>query len=62
MEGLPEGGHVMLEIFTFEELINNKTKLTIQDVFRSIADRDKMMESGFESGVVEIFSQLDKLL
>lgn len=62
MEGLPEGGHVMLEIFTFEELINNKTKLTIQDVFRSIADRDEMMESGFESGVVEIFSQLDKLL
>jgi uncharacterized protein YndB with AHSA1/START domain len=62
MEGLPEGGHVLLEIFTFEEIVNNRTKLIIQDVFRSIADRDEMIKSGFESGVVEIFNQLDKLL
>jgi uncharacterized protein YndB with AHSA1/START domain len=62
MEGLPEGGHVMLEIFTFEELTNNKTKLIVQDVFRSVADRDEMVKSGFESGVVEIFNQLDSLL
>jgi uncharacterized protein YndB with AHSA1/START domain len=62
MEGLPEGGHVMLEIFTFEELSNNKTKLIVQDVFRSVADRDEMVKSGFESGVVEIFNQLDSLL
>jgi uncharacterized protein YndB with AHSA1/START domain len=62
MEDLPEGGHVMLEIFTFEEIANNRTKLIIQDVFRSIADRDEMIKSGFESGVVEIFNQLDSLL
>jgi uncharacterized protein YndB with AHSA1/START domain len=62
MEGLPEGGHVLLEIFTFEEIANNRTKLIIQDVFRSIADREEMIKSGFESGVVEIFNQLDKLL
>jgi uncharacterized protein YndB with AHSA1/START domain len=62
MEGLPEGGDVMLEIFTFEELAHDRTKLTIQDVFRSVSDRDQMMQSGFESGVVEIFNQLDKLL
>ncbi|MGA9639407.1 hypothetical protein, partial [Flavobacterium sp.] len=53
---------VCLEIFTFEELSNNKTKLIIQDVFRSIEDRDEMVESGFESGVVAIFEQLDKLI
>ncbi len=62
MEGLPEGGHVMLEIFIFEELANDRTKLTVQEVFRSVADRDAMIQSGFESGVVEIFNQLDELL
>jgi uncharacterized protein YndB with AHSA1/START domain len=59
---LPEGGHVILEVFTFETLPTGKTKLTIQDVFRSVADRDAMVESGFESGVVAIFEQLDKLI
>jgi uncharacterized protein YndB with AHSA1/START domain len=62
MEGLPEGGNVMLEVFSFEEIDNNRTKLIIQDVFRSLVDRDEMIKSGFESGVVEIFNQLDELL
>ncbi len=62
MEGLPEGGHVLLEIFTFEKLDDNRTKLSIQDVFRSVADRDEMVKSGFEGGVVQIFIQLDNLL
>lgn len=62
MEGLPEDGHVLLEIFIFEELETNRTKLSIQDVFRSVADRDEMIKSGFESGVFEIFGQLDNLL
>lgn len=62
MEGLPEGGHVLLEIYSFEELSNNKTRLIIQNVFRSVTDRDAMIESGFESGVVVIFNQLDDLL
>lgn len=62
MEGLPEGGHVIMEIFTFEELSNSRTKLIIQDVFRSVEDRDEMVKSGFESGVIMIFEQLDELL
>jgi uncharacterized protein YndB with AHSA1/START domain len=62
MEGLPEGGNVMLEIFTFEAIDTNSTKLVIQDVFRSVSNRDEMMESGFESGVIDIFSQLDTLI
>ena len=61
-EGLPDGGNVMLEIYSFEEITNNKTKLIIQNVFRSVADRDAMVEIGFESGVVAIFEQLDELL
>ena len=62
MEDLSEGGHVMLEILSFEELPMNRTKLIIQNVFRSVADRNAMVESGFESGVVAIFQQLDQLL
>lgn len=62
LEGLPEGGHVALEALIFEALANNRTKLTIQDICRSIADRDELIKSGFEDGMVELFNQLDKLL
>ena len=62
MEGLPEGGHIVLEVCTFETLGNNRTKLIIQDICRSVADRDEMVKSGFESGMVAIFNQLDNLL
>ncbi|GIZ08159.1 SRPBCC domain-containing protein [Flavobacterium sp. UMI-01] len=62
MEDQPKAGNVILEIFDFEEIDNNKTKLIIQDVFRSIEDRDEMVQSGFEGGVVAIFEQLDELL
>ena len=60
--GLPEGGHVILEVLSFETLPNGKTNLTIQDVCRSTADRDAMVEDGFESGVAIIFEQLDDLI
>jgi uncharacterized protein YndB with AHSA1/START domain len=61
-EGLPERGHVSLETATFESLPNNRTKLTIQSVFKSVADRDGMVASGMERGVVDSHEQLDKLL
>lgn len=62
MEELPEAGHAMLEIYEFEAIGNHKTKLIIQDVCRSVEDRDAMIKSGMESGVVNIFDNLDKLL
>lgn len=62
LEGLPEGGHIVLEALTFETLQNGNTKLTIQDVCRSVADRDAMIESGMESGLVIVFEQLDELI
>lgn len=62
MEGLPEGGHVVLEAVTFEAIANNRTKLIIQDISRSVADRDEMVKSGFEDGMIAVFSQLDNLL
>src|SRR5690606_27979183 len=60
LEGLPEGGHAILEVLSFETLPNNKTKLTIQDICRSVADRDALIESGMESGLVIVFEQLDE--
>ncbi|MEO6168299.1 MAG: SRPBCC family protein [Chitinophagales bacterium] len=61
-EGLPERGHVSLDTAAFEELPHNRTRLTIQSVFRSVADRDGMVKSGMEKGMNEGFLQLDELL
>lgn len=61
-EGLPERGHVSMDISTFEVLPGNRTKLTIQSVFRSVADRDGMVQSGMETGLGQGFEKLDKLL
>jgi len=60
-EGLPERGHVSLETATFEALPGNRTKLIIHAVYRSIADRDGMMQSGMERGVNDSHERLDEL-
>lgn len=59
---LPERGHVVLEAMLFEELPKGRTKLTIHDVCFSVADRNAMVESGMEKGLVAIFNQLDELI
>lgn len=61
-EGLPERGHVSLDCSVFEELPGGRTRLTIQSLFRSVADRDGMVRSGMERGVNESYSRLDELL
>jgi uncharacterized protein YndB with AHSA1/START domain len=61
-EGLPERGHVALEAAVFEALPGNRTRVTAQSVFRSVADRDGMLESGMEIGVNDSHAQLDELL
>lgn len=58
-EGAP--GHVMLEWLTFEER-DGKTTLLANSVAQSVADRDAMVESGMETGVVEGYERLDELL
>ena len=59
---LPERGHVVMEAMLFTELPGNRTKLVIHDVCFSVADRDAMVESGMEKGLVDIFNQLDTLI
>jgi uncharacterized protein YndB with AHSA1/START domain len=61
-EGLPEKGHVVLETVKFEELPGGRTKVATQSVFQSVADRDGMVESGMEHGVVDSHERLDELL
>ena len=61
-EGLPEKGHVSLETLRLEELFGGRTKLTVQVVFQSIADRDGMLQGGMEEGLNESHDRLDELL
>lgn len=58
-EGAP--GHVMLEWMTFEER-DGKTLLIGNSVAQSVEDRDAMVESGMESGIVEGYERLDEVL
>ncbi|MFZ0896465.1 MAG: SRPBCC family protein [Candidatus Nitrosopolaris sp.] len=61
-EGLPEKGHVILGTARFEALPGDRTKLTSQSVFQSVADRDGMLQSGMEEGVNDSYDRLDELL
>lgn len=61
-EGLPESGHVILETTKFEELPGGRTRVTTQSVFQSVQDRDGMIQSGMEQGVVEGYERLDEIL
>lgn len=61
-EGMPEKGHVSMDTAIFEALPNDRTRLTIQSVFRSVADRDGIVKSGMERGLREGFNKLDELL
>jgi uncharacterized protein YndB with AHSA1/START domain len=61
-EGLPERGHVALDTMKLEELPGNRTRVTIQSLFQSVADRDGMVESGMEKGVTEGYERLDDVL
>jgi uncharacterized protein YndB with AHSA1/START domain len=59
---LPERGHVVLETLLFEDLPNNRSKLTIHEVCRSVADRDAMIASGMDVGLEQGFARLDRIL
>jgi len=61
-EGLPEKGHVSLETARFEDMPGGKTKLVVQVVFQSVADRDGMLQSGMEEGLSESYDRLEDLL
>ena len=61
-DGLPETGHVIMGTTKFEDLGGGRSRLVHQSVFQSVADRDGMVASGMERGVVDGYNKLDSLL
>jgi uncharacterized protein YndB with AHSA1/START domain len=53
---------VCLETLRFEELPGEKTRLTSQSIFQSIADRDSTLQSGMQEGVHDSYERLAELL
>ncbi len=45
-----------------EELPGGRIRLTTQSVFRSVADRDGMLQSGMEEGVQDTYDRLAEFL
>ena len=58
----PERGNVTLDILTFDELSDNRTKLTMHIICPNVAIRDAIINSGMERGVEDIFVKLDRLM
>lgn len=59
-EGMP--GHVILDTSVFEELPDGRTKLTATSLFKTVEDRDGMLNSGMEGGSNESWDRLSELL
>jgi uncharacterized protein YndB with AHSA1/START domain len=58
-EGMP--GHVALETETFEDL-GGKTRVVGTSVFPTLEDRDGMVQSGMESGVIDSTERMAEVL
>jgi uncharacterized protein YndB with AHSA1/START domain len=58
-EGMP--GNVSLETCTLED-IGGKTKMISRSVYQTVGDRDGMLKSGMEEGVLESMDRLAELL
>jgi len=59
-EGIPPG-HESIETLTLEEQ-NGKTKWTTHSLFKSVEDRDGLIQSGMESGMRETMDRLAELV
>lgn len=60
-EMVNSGLGVQLEFFEFEALTDDTSKLTMHIVFRSVANRDKMIEFGMAWGIDMAHNQLQKV-
>lgn len=58
-EGMP--GHVCLETAHFEDA-DGRTIVRTLSAFQSVADRDGMVDSGMETGIVDGHERLDEVL
>lgn len=58
--GMPDS--VALEIATFEALPDGRTRLVNRSIGSSVEERDAMVASGMEHGIIEGYEKLDDLL
>jgi uncharacterized protein YndB with AHSA1/START domain len=59
-EGVPDG--VSLDVVTFDDLGDGRTRVTSLSVVENLEGRDAMLASGMEVGVIEGYEALDALL
>jgi uncharacterized protein YndB with AHSA1/START domain len=58
-DGMP--GFVAVEIVTFEDLGDGRTKVVTTSLFHTTQERDGMLTSGMEKGLNESYAALDRL-
>jgi uncharacterized protein YndB with AHSA1/START domain len=59
-QGAPDA--VALEILTLEPLPGGRTRLVARSIGSSVEERDSMVSSGMEHGIVDGYQKLDELL
>jgi uncharacterized protein YndB with AHSA1/START domain len=59
-EGMP--GHVSVDVATFEDLGDGRTKVTGVSTFHFAEERDGMLSAGMEGGLSESYERLDELV
>lgn len=53
---------VQLEFLEFEKLTDNTSKLNMQIIYRSVADRDKMLQLPFSQGINMAHNRLQEIV
>lgn len=59
-DGMP--GYVTVETITLEDLGGNRTRVVTDMLFYTKAERDGMVKTGMEQGMMESYAALDRLL
>jgi len=60
MENTPFG--VQLEIYEFEQLTDETSKLTIHVIYKSVAQRDQMLQLPFAKGINMAHNRLQDIV
>jgi hypothetical protein len=61
-DGLPDGGHVVLDATSSFALPGGRPRVIVRSAFLSVEDRDGMLHPGREEGLGRVFEQLDERL
>jgi uncharacterized protein YndB with AHSA1/START domain len=59
-DGMP--GYVVVDILTFEDLGDGRTRLSTRTLFHAPEEREGMLEYGMETGMNQSYEALDRLL